>query len=111
MSDISDSGTTEYIASGRVDGTIQNQFSLSEYQGVIRVASTEGQWGRWCRQSRTNDLKCSHSQPITDATGHTTLEQIGIVEGIAPNETIWSARFVEDRAYINTFENMIHFGP
>ena len=42
MFDISDSGTTEYIASGRVDGTIQNQFSLSEYQGVLRVASTEG---------------------------------------------------------------------
>ena len=49
-------------------------------------------------------------QPTTDVTGHTTLEQIGIVEGIAPNETIWSARFVEDRAYIVTFEKWIRFG-
>jgi len=31
---------------------------------------------------------------------------MGIIEGIAPNETIWSARFVGDRAYIVTFENM-----
>ena len=107
MFDISDSGTTEYIASGRVDGTIQNQFSLSEYQGVLRVASTEGQWGRWWLDNpepMTSNVVTL--QPIADATGHTTLEQIGIVEGIAPNETIWSARFVEDRAYIVTFENM-----
>ena len=107
MFDISDSGTTEYIASGRVDGTIQDQFSLSEYQGVIRVASTEGQWGRWWLsdpEPMTSNVVTL--QPITDAAGHTTLEQIGIVEGIAPNETIWSARFVEDRAYIVTFENM-----
>ncbi len=107
MFDISDPGTTEYIASGRVDGTIQDQFSLSEYQGVIRVASTEGQWGRWWLadpEPMTSNVVTL--QPTTDATGHTTLEQIGIVEGIAPNETIWSARFVEDRAYIVTFENM-----
>ena len=107
MFDISDPGTTEYIASGRVDGTIQDQFSLSEYQGVIRVASTEGQWGRWWLDNpepMTSNVVTL--QPTTDATGHTTLEQIGIVEGIAPNETIWSARFVEDRAYIVTFENM-----
>ena len=107
MFDISDSGTTEYIASGRVDGTIQNQFSLSEYQGVLRVASTEGQWGRWWLDNpepMTSNVVTL--QPITDTEGHTTLEQIGIIEGIAPNETIWSARFVEDRAYIVTFENM-----
>ena len=107
MFDISNSGTTEYIASGRVDGTIQNQFSLSEYQGVLRVASTEGQWGRWWLDNpepMTSNVVTL--RPIADANGHTTLEQIGIVEGIAPNETIWSARFVEDRAYIVTFENM-----
>ena len=107
MFDISNSGSTEYIASGRVDGTIQNQFSLSEYQGVLRVASTEGQWGRWWLDNpepMTSNVVTL--RPIADANGHTTLEQIGIVEGIAPNETIWSARFVEDRAYIVTFENM-----
>lgn len=107
MFDISDSGTTEYIASGRVDGTIQNQFSLSEYQGILRVASTEGQWGRWwLNNPEPMTSNVVTLQPITDATGHTTLEQIGLIEGIAPNETIWSARFVEDRAYIVTFENM-----
>ena len=34
--DISIPGETAYAGSGRVDGTILDQFSISEYQGVIR---------------------------------------------------------------------------
>ena len=45
--DISDTTTTTYVASGRIDGTVQDQFSISEYNGVIRVATTEDAWGRW----------------------------------------------------------------
>ena len=45
--DISNPGQTDYIASGRINGTIQDQFSLSEHNGNIRVCSTTGQWGRW----------------------------------------------------------------
>ncbi|MCS5647494.1 MAG: beta-propeller domain-containing protein, partial [Candidatus Marinimicrobia bacterium] len=45
--DISSPGQTDYIASGRINGTIQDQFSLSEYNGDIRICSTTGQWGRW----------------------------------------------------------------
>ena len=108
MFDISDAGSTEYIASGRVDGTILDQFSISEYNGVLRVASTEGQWGRWWLEDpEPMTSNVITLQPTTDTTtGDTTLQQMGIIEGIAPNETIWSARFVGDRAYIVTFENM-----
>ena len=35
-----------------------------------------------------------------------SLIQVGIVENIAPNETIWSARFIGDRGYLVTFENI-----
>ena len=45
--DISNGVTTLYTGSGRVDGLINNQFSLSEHNDYIRVASTTGQWGRW----------------------------------------------------------------
>ena len=38
---------TSYIGSGRVNGTVLNQFSLSEYDGKIRLATTTGQWNRW----------------------------------------------------------------
>jgi hypothetical protein len=34
-------GAAQYVASGRVHGQLLNQFSLSEYQGHLRVAATE----------------------------------------------------------------------
>ena len=45
--DISVPGVTTYTGSGRIDGQILNQFSLSEHEGVLRVATTVGQWNRW----------------------------------------------------------------
>ena len=45
--DISEPANTEYIGSGRVKGDVQDQFSISEYNGSIRVASTSDNWGRW----------------------------------------------------------------
>ena len=45
--DISDSTTTSYLGSGRVDGTVQDQFSMSEYDDSIRIATTSDIWGRW----------------------------------------------------------------
>ena len=35
-----------------------------------------------------------------------SLIQVGVVEDIAPNETIWSARFIGNRGYLVTFENI-----
>jgi uncharacterized secreted protein with C-terminal beta-propeller domain len=35
-----------------------------------------------------------------------SLIQIGILEDIAPNETIWSARFIGNKGYLVTFENI-----
>ena len=106
--DISEAGETTYTGSGRVDGTILNQFSISEYEGVIRVATTTGQWGRWWMEApapmENHVITLSHALDVE--SGKTRLLEMGRVDGIAYNETIWSARFVEDRAYIVTFENM-----
>ena len=105
---ISEPGETVYAGSGRVDGTILNQFSISEYEGVIRVATTTGQWGRWwmANPSPMENHVITMSHALDATTGETSLLEMGRVDGIAYNETIWSARFVEDRAYIVTFENM-----
>ena len=106
--DISEPGTTEYSGSGRVDGTIQNQFSISEHEGVVRVATTTGQWGRWWMENpepmESHVITMSHALDLE--SGQQSLLEMGRVDGIAYNETIWSARFVEDRAYLVTFRNM-----
>ncbi len=106
--DISQSGTTSYTGSGRVDGTINDQFSVSEFEGVVRVATTTGQWARWWMEDpepmQSHVVTFGHSMDLE--TGQHTLTELGRVDGIAYNESIWSARFVGDRAYIVTFENM-----
>lgn len=99
--DISENGTTEYTGSGRVPGHILNQFSLSEYQGDIRVATTVGSWMRWWVEDPSPIQNFVHV-----LAGENELTSIGVAGPIALNERIWSARFVEDRAYIVTFQNI-----
>ena len=106
--DISAPDATLYTGSGRVNGTVVNQFALSEHEGVLRVATTTGQWGRWWME----DPEPMSSQLVTlvrsmDAgTEEQRLVEAGMVDGIAPGERIWSARFDGDRAYIVTFEQI-----
>jgi hypothetical protein len=117
--DISDSNSTSYLGSGRVSGTVQDQFSMSEFQGSIRIASTSDAWGRWWLGGEVDE----NGEPIFSGPSNqvtilhhegeeclispcNSLVQVGIVENIAPNETIWSARFIGDRGYLVTFENI-----
>ena len=106
--DISAPDATLYTGSGRITGTVLNQFSLSEHEGVLRVATTVGQWARWWME----DPEPMSSQLVTLVrsvdvdTEKQVLVEAGRVEGIAPGERIWSARFDGDRAYIVTFEQI-----
>ncbi|MBJ84551.1 MAG: hypothetical protein CMB52_03435 [Euryarchaeota archaeon] len=106
--DISVEGETTYIGSGRVTGSVQDQFSLSEYNGDIRVASTTDSWGRWWL---TEDGEWEVIEPTNQVTvlrsdGAGNLDEIGHVGDIAEGERIWSARFVGDLGYLVTFRNM-----
>jgi len=102
--DISSPGQTDYIASGRINGTIQDQFSLSEYNGNIRVCSTTGQWGRWWMEDP--EPMVSHVFVLGLNAEGTQYDVIGHVGGIAEDEQIWSARFIGDKAYLVTFRNI-----
>ena len=102
--DISSPGQTDYIASGRINGTIQDQFSLSEYNGNIRVCSTTGQWGRWWMEDP--EPMVSHVFVLGLNVEETQYDVIGHVGGIAEDEQIWSARFMGDKAYLVTFRNI-----
>ena len=96
--DISNGVTTLYTGSGRIDGLINNQFSLSEHNDYIRVASTTGQWGRWWMEE-----PAPPSNHVFILSGDDTLNVVGEVRDIAVNERIWSSRFVGDMAYLVTF--------
>jgi uncharacterized secreted protein with C-terminal beta-propeller domain len=88
----------EYVASGSVDGHLLNQFAMDEYQGVLRLVTTEQAW--WSDQDPENRLY--------------TLEQSGDqlvkraqLDGLGkPGESVYAARFDEDKGYLVTFEQI-----
>ena len=99
--DISQEGVTTYTGSGRVDGSILDQFSLSEHNDFIRVAATTNRWGRWW-----DDTPAEPENHVYVLTGSEALAVVGHVGGIARGETIWSSRFVGDEGYLVTFRNI-----
>jgi len=85
----------KYEADGEVLGHVLNQFSMDEYNGNFRIATTIGQsWGSDSPSS--NNLYVLNNQ----------LEVIGELEKMAPGESIYSVRFMGDRAYIVTFKKI-----
>ena len=89
--DASRDGITVYEASGKVAGTILNQFSLSEHEGFLRAASTVG-----------ND---ESFVTVLEQRGG-ALEQVGRVGGLGKGERIYSVRFIGDRGYVVTFRQV-----
>lgn len=93
-------GVTEYRASGVVPGFVLNQFSLSEKDGRLRVASTEEpSW--W---SGADEESQSRVTVLEDRDGR--LAPIGRVTGIGRGERIYAVRFIDDLAYVVTFRQV-----
>jgi len=76
---------------GEVPGRVLNQFSVDEYDGYLRVATTIN-WGR----------ESANAIYVLEDMGD-TLEEVGKVDGLAPGEQIYSARFMGERAFLVTF--------
>ncbi|MEL7649634.1 MAG: beta-propeller domain-containing protein [Sedimentibacter sp.] len=86
-------GSMDVKGQGQVPGTIINQFSMDEHDGMFRIATTTGQtWGG----TSENNLY------ILDGN----LKVKGKLEGLAPGESIYSTRFVGDRIYMVTFRQV-----
>ncbi|KRQ86762.1 Beta propeller domain protein [Caloramator mitchellensis] len=86
----------KYAANGKVPGSILNQFSMDEYNGYFRIATTKGfAWGE-------GDNIAKNNLYILDADLNIT----GKIEDLAPGETIKSARFMGEKIYIVTFKNV-----
>ena len=87
--------TMEAIASGDVSGWLLNQFSLDEYAGYLRVATTSTAQSAE-RFEQTNNVY------VLDGA----LRLVGSLEGLAPRESIYAARFLGERLYLVTFEKI-----
>ena len=83
-------------ADGEVTGYVLNQFSMDEYEGYFRIATT------------SQMTSFSEKSPILHLQNNVyilnmDLNIVGKLENIAPGEKIYSARFMGDTFYLVTF--------
>ncbi|PSL25072.1 putative secreted protein with C-terminal beta-propeller domain [Planomicrobium soli] len=88
-----DEATVQFLASTEITGSLLNQFSMDEFDGYFRAVTTEG--FAWDEAAPSKN----HLFILDDK-----LKQVGSVEDLAPGERIYSARFMEDKAYMVTFK-------
>lgn len=84
-----------YDGTAKFSGSLVDQFALSEHEGVMRVAATE------------LEDDTSSSVIYTFQAGNGQLEELDSLDGLAPDESIFAARFVGDIGYIVTYEQML----
>jgi hypothetical protein len=93
--DISGGGPVRYLASASVPGHLLSQFSMDEYQGYLRVATTAGPpWG---------SDPTSESMVTVLSVDQGGLPQVGQVGDLGRGESIYAVRFIGAAGYVVTF--------
>lgn len=90
---------TEYVARGSAPGTLLNQFSMDQDGDRFRIATTTDTY------TSGGGLERANAVYVLDENMNT----VGKLENIAPNESIYSARFIGDRLYLVTFQQIDPF--
>jgi len=101
-----DNGKIEYKTHGEVPGTVLNQFSMDEYNGYFRIATTNQNnfITRIMPQVVSSQVASQPSSKNNVYVLDSNLAVVGKLEDLAPGERIYSARFLSDRAYLVTFK-------
>ncbi len=89
----------KYVAKGEVPGRLLNQFSMDQSGDRFRVATTTEIYTQYEGTIRSNAVYVLDEK----------LDIVGQLEDIAPEESIFSARFMGDRLYLVTFQQIDPF--
>jgi hypothetical protein len=90
--DIAEPFETVFTGSGEVLGSLLNQFSMSEHDGHLRVATTD----HYEQESYVTVLDTSGDE----------LERVGRVGNLGLGEQIYAVRFIGDIGYVVTFRQI-----
>jgi uncharacterized secreted protein with C-terminal beta-propeller domain len=100
---VGDDSQIHLAATGKVAGRALNQFSMDEFEGNLRIATTEQVTENhpysW-RTVRTDN----HLFVLSEQDGQ--LQTIGALSHLSPTQQIHAVRFLGDRAYVNTFRQV-----
>ena len=103
MFDITGRATSTYVGSASVIGTVLNQYSMSEHEGHLRIATTTAPvWQPW----RTEGGPESESFVTMFAVSTAGLSEIGQVGGLGIGERIFAVRYLGDIAAVVTFRQV-----
>lgn len=81
----------KFTAKATVSGAVNNQFSMDEYAGNFRIATTAS-------DEKSNDINKLY---VFDSS----LKKLGEIDGFAKGESIQAVRFSGNTAYVITYEN------
>ena len=97
--DISTPTKTSYLGSGTVPGYLLSQWSLSEFQGVLRVVSTDtpAWWG-------TGPASQSYLTTLRRQNG--SLVQVGQLGVLGRGERVYAVRMIGDIGYVVTYKQV-----
>jgi len=91
-----------YQATGTVPGHVLNQFSMDEYNGYLRIATT------YCCSQSGGPEPLAYAPVSQQETNvyvlDKSLHSTGKLEGLSPGEQVYSARFMGDKAYLVTYK-------
>jgi uncharacterized secreted protein with C-terminal beta-propeller domain len=88
-------GTVAVQAVGSVPGSVLNQFSMDEYNGYFRVATS---------RLTTIDGNATESDDVYVLSQN--MSQVSALRNIAPGENLYAVRFSGDMGYVVTFEQV-----
>lgn len=89
-------------AEGSVEGRIKDQFSVSEYNGYFRIATTCEEW-----EETIGDMVVSNTRTGIDNRVYVLdmdLNEVGSVKGFGEDETIKSVSYSGNLVYVVTYE-------
>lgn len=100
-----------------VDGTVKNQYSMDEYQGILRVVTTTEESYSVVKNNGNNvsmdmNVKAPQKNANLYCVDISSFEIVGKVVGFAPDgESAESVRFDGDKAYVCTAEIVVFTDP
>lgn len=107
-------GKLEAVGQTKVEGTLNDSFSIDEYEENLRLVTTVSPaggsqavpfpWFRTLIQDRTDVTRESETNSLYVLDKN--LKELGKIEGLAKDEEVYSARFMGDIGYFVTFRQV-----
>jgi uncharacterized secreted protein with C-terminal beta-propeller domain len=101
--DITGPGRPAYLGSNTVPGTLLNSYSMSEYDGALRVVTTKNNVASTLPRPGPAAGRTTTSVYLLDAN---TLKVEGHVDGLGRGEQVQAVRFLGPLGYVVTFRSI-----